>query len=169
MVGAIGVFYPQIMGMGFDSIEAALHNQMLPALLFALVGLKILATTLSISSGGSGGVFAPSLYIGAMLGGAFGSLIHAMSPSTTAAAGAYALVGMGALFAGTTQAPLTAIVMLFELTRNYQIILPLMVCCVIGSIMAGRLSSETIYTTKLAQKGISLPRQADARMQARAQ
>jgi CIC family chloride channel protein len=156
MVGALGVFFPQILGMGFDSIRAALHNQMLPGLLIALVALKIMATALSVGSGGSGGVFAPSLYVGAMLGGAFGSLVHALYPTATGASGAYALVGMGALFAGVTQAPVTAIVMLFELTRDYQIILPLMISCVISAIVAGCLSDETIYTTKLARRGIHL-------------
>lgn len=156
LIGVIGLYAPQIFGVGYETIEAALRGEMVMGMLAILVLLKMLATSLTIGSGGSGGVFAPSLYIGAMFGGAFGMVIHSINPAFTAASGAYALVGMGAVFAGVSQAPMTAIVMLFELTQDYRIILPLMISCVISATVAGALSRETIYTLKLLRRGVNL-------------
>jgi CIC family chloride channel protein len=114
-VGVIGFFYPRILGMGYNVIMDALNNQFTFELLLILLFLKILAFSLSLGSGGSGGMIVPSLFIGAMLGGAFGIIANALYPGIIAGSGAYALVGMGAVFAGTVRAPLTAILILFEI------------------------------------------------------
>ncbi len=125
-------------------------------LLLALVLVKIAATSLTIGSGGSGGIFAPSLFIGAMMGGIYGLVVHNLFPSVTASSGAYSLVGMGAIVAGTTHAPITAILILFELTDDYRIILPLMLACIISTVTASQLKRESIYTMKLVRRGIDV-------------
>jgi CIC family chloride channel protein len=125
-------------------------------LLLTLVFIKILATSITIGSGGSGGIFAPSLFIGAMLGGFFGLSVNGLFPLITADPGAYALVAMGALVAGTTHAPITAIIIIFELTATYKIILPLMIACIISTIITTSLKRGSIYTIKLARRGIEL-------------
>jgi CIC family chloride channel protein len=125
-------------------------------ILLLLVVCKMLATSITIGSGGSGGVFAPSLFLGAMAGGFFGLIINNIFPDVTASAGAYGIVGMGAVVSATTYGPLTAILMLFEMTGDYKIILPLMVTCIISSLAAGQLLKESIYTLKLIRKGIDI-------------
>jgi len=125
-------------------------------LLLILVFAKITATSLTIGSGGSGGIFAPSLFIGAMMGGAYGHIVHYLFPSVTASSGAYSLVGMGAIVAGTTHAPITAILILFELTGDYRIILPLMMTCILSAVTASQLKRESIYTMKLIRRGIDV-------------
>jgi CIC family chloride channel protein len=155
-IGLMGLYLPQIFGVGYDAIENALLNPTDLTLLLILVVAKLLATSLTLGSGGSGGVFAPSLFMGAMLGGAFGLVVHQLLPDITAAGGAYALVGMAAVFAGAARAPITAILILFEMTDDYRIILPLMLSTVISTILAERLSRESIYTLKLARRGIRL-------------
>ncbi len=156
MLGIIGVFYPQLFGVGYEAIGAALHEQMVIWLLILLVFLKIIATSLTLGSGGSGGIFAPSLFMGAMLGGFFGNLVHLAFPQITATPGAYALVGMSALVAGTTHAPITAMLIIFEMTGDYRIILPLMLASVISTLLSNRLHRESIYTLKLSRRGITL-------------
>ena len=119
--------------------------------------MELLANCATLGSGGSGGVFAPSLYMGAMLGGAFGSFVHAVFPEVTAGSGAYAMVGMAAFFAATAKAPTTSILILFEMTNDYRIMLPLM-AAVVGSVyMSHRLSPFSIYTLKLQRRGIGFP------------
>jgi CIC family chloride channel protein len=125
-------------------------------LLFVLAFLKIAATSLTLGSGNSGCIFAPSLFMGAMIGGAFGSLMHSQFPAFTGSAGAYALVGMAALVAGTTHAPITAILIIFEMTGDYRIILPLMVSVAFSTLVARHLFEHSIYTVKLAARGIFL-------------
>ncbi|BAS25898.1 chloride channel protein [Limnochorda pilosa] len=154
--GLIGLLLPESLGPGYPAIEAALHAELAPLLLLALLGAKMLSTSLTLGSGGSGGVFAPSLFTGAMLGGAFGHLVHGLYPTVTAQPGAYALVGMSAFFAGATQAPITAILILFEMTRDYRIIVPLMLAAVVSTMTANALSRATIYTTKLIRRGVTL-------------
>lgn len=156
LFGLVGWVLPQTLGSGYSTINAALHGRMLFGLLVVLMVAKIVSTALTVGSGSSGGVFTPGLYVGAMVGGAFGSLVHQSWPDVTAGAGAYALVGMGAVFAGASQAPLASILMLFELTRDYRIIVPLMVACVISSLVFNSMSRETIYTIKLAKRGVRL-------------
>ena len=121
-----------------------------------LVPCKILATSITIGSGGSGGIFAPSLFIGVMAGEAFGIGVHSLFPDFTAQAGAYGIVGMGAVVSATTHGPLTAILMLFEMTGNYKIILPLMTTCIVANLVARRLFGESIYTLKMVRKGINV-------------
>jgi len=156
LVGAVGIFTPQILGTGYGPIDVAVSGLFPLYLMCIFLLAKLFATTTTLGSGGSGGILAPSLFMGAMLGGAFGVLAREVFPNFTAQPGAYALVGMGAMVAGTTYAPLTAVVILFEMTDNYSIILPLMTACVIALIVARRLNDLSIYTTKLKRAGINL-------------
>lgn len=161
LVGAIGLYFPHVFGVGYQAIEDALLGKMLLSTMGLLILFKLLATSLTIGSGGSGGVFAPSLFIGAMFGGTFGWLAHQMLPNTTAAPGAYALVGMAAVFAGAAHAPITSIIILFEMTNDYRIILPLMLATVVSTLLSQRLSHENIYTLKLTRRGIRLEQGRD--------
>ncbi len=155
LLGGMGIFIPEIFGVGYHSISSALTGDLVWQMMLLLIFVKILATSLCLGSGGSGGVFAPSLFIGTMTGGFFGIMINQFFPFT-ANPGAYALVGMGALVAGSTHAPLTAILIIFEMTNDYKIILPLMISCVISTLLASKLQSESIYTLKLIRRGINL-------------
>ncbi|MDQ7782410.1 MAG: chloride channel protein [Desulfomonilaceae bacterium] len=156
IIGIIALQFPQIMGVGYYSIEKALLNQEVWTILLLLAPLKILSTSITIGSGGSGGIFAPSLFMGAMGGGAFGFAVHSLFPDYTAQPGAYAIVGMGAVVAGTTHAPIQAFLMLFELTQDYRIIPPLMISCVISTFVARGIRKESIYTLKLLRRGIDI-------------
>jgi CIC family chloride channel protein len=120
------------------------------------VGIKLISTCITLGSGGSGGIFAPSLFLGAMVGGFIGQIFHTIFPEITAGPGAYALVGMGGVVAATTHAPITAIVILFELTGDYKIILPLMLSCIISTLLYMRISRESIYTLKLVRRGVNI-------------
>ena len=155
-IGLIALIFPHIMGVGYDTINDALYGNMFWYLALALVFIKILATSITLGSGGSGGIFAPSLFMGAMLGFFFGNAVHTIFPEVTATPGAYALVAMGGLVAGTTRAPITAIIIVFELTNDYSIILPLMVTCIISTILSSKLSRESIYTLKLLLRNIGI-------------
>ncbi len=156
MVGTIGVWFPQVFGVGYETIDASLAGRVAVGLLWILILAKMAATSLTLGAGGSGGVFAPSLFIGAMLGGAFGHLVHQAYPAVTATSGAYALVGMGAVFAGTAHAPMTAVLILFEMTGDYRIIGPLMVATVVSSLLSEFLSRDSIYTLKLSRRGVDV-------------
>ena len=156
MVGTIGIFLPYIYGVGYDAISLALWENLAWYMLIILVFVKIIATSLTIGSGGSGGIFAPSLFIGAMAGGAFGHFIHQMFPAITASAGAYSLVGMGAVLAATTHGPIHAILIIFEMTGNYKVIVPLMLACITGYVIASNINRESIFTLKLARRGVDL-------------
>jgi CIC family chloride channel protein len=158
MIGCIGLFFPHIFGVGYETISQVLRGEMLGTILIALLAAKILATSLTIGSGGSGGIFAPSLFMGAVLGGLFGHVAHTVFPHITASPGAYAIVGMGAVVAGTTRAPITAMLIIFEMTADYRIILPLMFACTIGLVISALLSRESIYTLKLSRRGINIQR-----------
>jgi CIC family chloride channel protein len=161
-IGLLGLWFVELLGVGYGSgpssfaIPDALAGDKTLQVLVALAGLKILATSITIGSGGSGGVFAPSLFIGAMLGGAFGELVHSAWPGTTAPSGAYALVGMAAVFSAASRAPITSIVILFEMTRDYSIIPPLMTAVVIATVAAQLIRRDTIYTLKLRRRGIEI-------------
>jgi len=156
IVGIIGISLPHVYGVGYDAIGFALLEKLPWYMLIALVFAKIFATSFTIGSGGSGGIFAPSLFIGSMLGGAFGSLVHHFFPTITATYGAYSLVGMGALVAGATHGPITAILILFEMTGEYRIILPLMLSCILSSVIASQIKKESIYTMKLIRRGTDI-------------
>ncbi|AKB27791.1 Inosine-5'-monophosphate dehydrogenase [Methanosarcina siciliae T4/M] len=155
-VGVIGLFYPRVLGMGYNVIMDALNNEFTFQLLLILLFLKIIAFSLSLGSGGSGGTIVPSLFAGAMLGGAFGTAANVLFPGTIAESGAYAMVGMGAVFAGTARAPLTAILILFEITRDYSLILPLMFACVLSNVMSNAIYSESIFTEGLRRRGFKI-------------
>jgi CIC family chloride channel protein len=152
---------PHVFGSGFPTIEAALLGDLSFGLLLVLVLLKPLATSLTLGSGNSGGVFAPALFIGASLGGAFGQVVEYLAPGTTAGPGAFAIVGMAAAFAGAARAPFTAILIVFEMTNDYRLIVPLMAGVIVSLIVAERLHRESIYTLKLARRGIHLQRGRD--------
>jgi CIC family chloride channel protein len=156
MLGALGMFLPQVFGVGYPAMSQALDGDFGVGLLLGLVVAKILAVSLTIGSGGSGGVFAPSLFIGSMLGTAFGTVVNSVFPGFAAPAGAYGLVGMAAVFAGAARAPITAVIILFELTGDYRIILPLMGAVVLSTLVSEALSRDTIYTLKLRRRGVDL-------------
>jgi CIC family chloride channel protein len=156
LLGALGFFLPQVFGVGYPAMSTALAGHYALGLLLLLVLAKILAVSLTIGSGGSGGVFAPSLFIGAMLGEAYGTFLQGVFPGVVTYPGNYGLVGMAAVFAGAARAPITAIIILFELTGDYSVILPLMAAVVISTIVAELFGKETIYTLKLKRRGIDL-------------
>ena len=156
LIGCLAIFLPQIMGNGYEVMDMALNGQMVWYITFILIFMKIIATSITLGSGGSGGVFAPSLFIGAMLGGTFGSLVHFIFPDITATKGAYALVGMGSVIAAAAHAPMTNILILFELTNDYKIILPIMASCIIATSVVRYLSKDSIYTLKLRRRGINI-------------
>jgi len=155
-LGGLGLIFPWVMGVGYEGIDLALLDRLSWWLMLLLVGIKILATSLTIGGGMSGGIFAPSLFMGAMLGGAFGHLVNLFFPEVTAGPGAYAIVGMAAVVAGTTHGPLSAFLILFEMTGDYKIILPLMIACILSTLLASRLKAESIYTLKLLRRGINI-------------
>ena len=154
MVGIIGRFTPQVLGTGVDAIEEATWGRLAPLLLVVLVPAKILATSLTFASGGSGGVFGPLMYVGSMVGGAFGWVANLLLPTMVAGSGAYALVGIGAVVGGAALAPLSAIILLFEMTDDYRIILPAMVATVVSIMVVRAMIGESIYTLKLQQQNI---------------
>ncbi len=156
MVGGIGVAYPNVFGVGYSTIDAALVGTLPLITLAMLIVAKIAATSITIGSGGSGGIFAPSLFLGAMTGGLFGTVVHGWFPESTASSGAYALVTMGAVVAAATHAPITAIIMIFELTQSINIIPPLMAACVVSTLVTTYLQRDSIYTMKLRRRGIDL-------------
>ena len=148
---------PQVYNVGYDVIESVLANELALSVAFTLLLLKLIATSLTLGSGGSGGVFAPSLFIGAMLGGVFAQGANSIFPNVVGPEGAYALVGMGAVFAAIAHAPMTAVLILFELTNDYRIILPLMLTVVVATVLSQQmLRGESIYTLKLTRRGVRL-------------
>lgn len=158
MMGVIIILLPQTFGVGYGAINLSLTGEMVWWMLLLLVFAKIAATSITIGGGMSGGIFAPSLFIGAMAGGCFGALVHYFLPGQTATSGAYALVGMGGVVAAATHAPITAIIIIFELTSQYTIILPLMITCITSTLLATALKKGNIYTIKLMRRGIVLHR-----------
>lgn len=161
LVGCIGMAVPRIMGVGYGAINAAMHTSVPWLLMLLLLGGKLLATSLTLGSGGSGGIFAPALFLGAMLGGLVGTGLSAILPAELGGVGSYALVAMGALVAATTRAPITAIVIIFEMTNNYSIVLPLMIACILATLLAGQIIKPSIYQTKLISRGVDLGRHHD--------
>ncbi len=156
ILGGMGIFVPYIYGVGYDTMNFALLGQLSWVTMLLLIFAKIFATSISLGSGGSGGVFAPSLFLGTMTGGFFGALVHLLMPEYSASSGAYSLVGMGAVVAGATHAPITAILIIFEMTNDYKIILPLMISTIIATVFTTKMAKESIYTLKLIRKGIDL-------------
>jgi CIC family chloride channel protein len=156
IIGLIALGYPQIFGVGYEAINEALRGEMLWPLLVTLIFVKIVAVSVTIGSGGSGGIFAPSLFIGAMMGGGVGTIVSLLGSGNVASPGAYALVGMGAVAAAGAHAPITAILIIFELTGDYKIILPLMISCIIATLITTSLQKGSIYTLKLLRRGVDI-------------
>lgn len=183
IVGLIALIFPEIIGVGYDAINAAINgnelvyngfgnekisamnnqflNDSLWYMALLLVFVKMIASSITLSSGLSGGVFAPSLFVGAMLGAFFGYCVNLLFPEYSAHPGAYSLVAMGGLVAGTTRAPITAILIVFELTKENAIILPLMLTCIGSVVISTKLSRESIYTLKLLQRNINYKDRAE--------
>jgi CIC family chloride channel protein len=157
LVGLIGWFVPQNLGVGYDHVGEALNGEMAWKLMAVLLVLKLVSVAVSYASGNAGGIFGPSLFIGAMLGGVVGTAGHALFPQHVATSGAYALVGMGAAFAGMVRAPMTSVMMIFETTRDYAVIVPLMISNLVSFFVASRFQKEPIYEVLAEQDGIHLP------------
>jgi CIC family chloride channel protein len=157
LVGVMGWFVPQVMGVGYGYVGDALNGNMAFKVMLLLVVLKLFAVTTSYASGNAGGIFGPALFIGAMVGGSVGTVAHHLFPAYTAVPGAYALVGMGAVFAGIVRAPMTSVLMIFEMTQDYAVIVPLMIANLVSLFIASRLQHAPIYEALAEQDGIHLP------------
>src|SRR5580658_1008566 len=157
LVGLMGWFVPQVLGVGYGYVGDALNGRMALELMALLVILKLVAVTTSYATGNAGGIFGPALFIGAMLGGTVGTIAHRLMPGYTATPGAYALVGMGAVFAGVVRTPMTSVLMIFEMTQDYAVIVPLMIANLVSLFIASQLQHEPIYEALAIQDGIHLP------------
>lgn len=158
MIGLIGYFgAPQVMGAGYEYIDQAMHDQFTWQVLAILAGLKILATTLSFVSGTPGGMFAPTLFIGAMLGGAVGGVERHFYPHLTGTTGTYALVGMGVLFAGFLRAPMTSVFMVVEVSGDYSIIVPVILANAFAYFISRSFQPVAIFDLLTRQDGLDLP------------
>lgn len=160
LMGCVALLSRDVMGVGYDTIDAILKHET-GFFLAALVVLKIIATSLTLGSGGSGGLFVPSLYIGAATGGFFGWAVNLLFPNITGGSGAYGLVAMSAMLAATIRAPLTAILIIFEITQSYTVILPLMLTAIVANIFAGWLERESIFTWILTKQGVRIRKGAE--------
>ncbi|MGA2087070.1 MAG: chloride channel protein [Terracidiphilus sp.] len=156
-VGLMGWSVPQVLGVGYAYVGSALNGSMALKLMLLLVVLKLFGVTVSYASGNAGGIFGPSLFLGAMLGGAIGTVAHHLLPGYTATPGAYALVGMGAVFAGIVRVPMTSVLMIFEMTRDYAVIVPLMIANMTSLFISRRFQKQPIYEALALQDGIHLP------------
>ncbi len=156
IIGALGIFVPHVFGVGYETMDLALEGKLTWLFLIFLVLAKLLATSVTIGSGGSGGIFAPSLFLGAGLGGAVGTIGHVLFPEIVGNPGSYALVGMGAVAAAAMHAPMTSILILFELTDDYRIILPLMTSIILSSVIKMHFFKPSIYSLKLIRKGLDI-------------
>jgi CIC family chloride channel protein len=156
-VGLIGFFMPDVMGVGYNYVERVLNGDVVLQMVVLLAVLKIVATAVCYSSGNAGGIFGPSLFIGATMGAAVGAIANHFFPAYTAGPGAYALVGMGTAFAGIVRTPLTSVIMIFEVTRDYTIIVPLMISNLIAYFISYKLQPAPIYEALAHQDGVHLP------------
>ena len=156
-VGLMGWFMPEVLGVGYDYVEKVLGGDLAMKAVVLLAVLKIIATATCYGSGNAGGIFGPSLFIGATIGGAVGSVAHSLFPAQTAGPGAYALIGMGTAFAGIVRTPLTSVIMIFEMTRDYSIIVPLMISNLIAFLVSYGLQRQPIYEALAHQEGVNLP------------
>ena len=156
VVGMIGIGLPQVFGNGYEFMNSVLSGEHAWYLLAILILAKMVATSITLGSGLPGGLFAPCLFLGAVAGGAFGHLLELILPGAGLSAGAYALVGMGAFLAAATHSPMTAIFLLFEITDSYQVIVPIMLTCVIGTAIARHLKKDSLETMELSRAGIDL-------------
>lgn len=167
LVGAIAIVYPEVWGNGYQAVSELLTKSgewrspaawpQLAILMLVLMIVKSVGTSITVGSGGAGGVFTPSLFVGAALGGAYGAAVHGIFPDSTGDYTGYALVGMGCLVAGTTRAPIMALMVIYELTGHYDIVLPLMLGCITASLVARTVYANSIYTEELAERGTKTP------------
>jgi CIC family chloride channel protein len=157
MVGLMGWFVPQLLGVGYKHVGEALNGAMALKLMLLLLALKLVAVATSYASGNAGGIFGPSLFLGAMLGGVVGTVANHFLPNYVGTPGAYALVGMGTAFAGIVRAPMTSVVMIFEITRDYAVIAPLMISNLVSFFISSKLQRKPIYEELAHQDGIHLP------------
>ncbi|HKY34289.1 MAG TPA: chloride channel protein [Candidatus Polarisedimenticolia bacterium] len=155
-VGAIGIWTPWVWGNGQEGVDRALRGEFPLEILALVLAGKMLATWLTIGSGAPGGVFTPTIFLGAMLGGVVGEGAHTLWPNITAPPGAYALVGMSGLLASTTHAPIMSTLMVFEMSLNYNLILPVMVCSGISALLSRALKRDSIYTARLRRRGVDI-------------
>jgi CIC family chloride channel protein len=156
-IGTLLLVRPEVMGVGYEYVDQALNGTIVLRMLLVLGAAKLFATVASYSSGNAGGIFGPTLFVGAMVGGAVGTIAQHVLPFTTGAPGAYALVGMGALFAGVIRAPMTSVFMVFEITQDYQILVPLMVTNLLSFVVSRRLQPTPVYHALLEQDGVHIP------------
>lgn len=163
IVGLIGLAFPQVLGVGYGTLQGAVRSGLPELLFFVLLLAKYVATTTTVGAGGSGGVFAPSLYLGVMLGGSYGLLIHLIAPGWSSPAVVYSVVGMGAVFAAAAQAPLTATVIILEMTGDYNLTVGVMAACAIAYLVYGSLARDSMYTVKLTRRGLRILRGAEVR------
>jgi CIC family chloride channel protein len=157
VTGLMALAVPGVLGVGYDFVDRVLGGESTLRTVVLLAVLKLIATPACYASGNAGGIFGPSLFIGAMIGGAVGMIAHSWLPLLTASPGAYALVGMGALFAGIVRTPLTSVIMIFEMTRDYSIIVPLMIANLISFFISWKFQREPIYEALALQEGVFLP------------
>ncbi|MFQ5666350.1 MAG: chloride channel protein [Candidatus Binatia bacterium] len=161
LLGLVLLAVPNVYGVGYATMDAALEGHLAWVWLAVLIPVKMVATSLTLASGGSGGVFLPSLYIGSVTGGLYGAAWHALLPPMTAGSGAYALVGMAGVLAAATHSPITAMILLFEVTGDYKIILPVMIVSTIATAVGRALQTDSLYSLKLSRQGIALNRRED--------
>jgi CIC family chloride channel protein len=156
-VGIMGWFVPQLLGVGYKHVGETLNGNMALKVMILLLVLKLVAVATSYASGNAGGIFGPSLFLGAMLGGIVGTVAQRLLPGYVGSPGAYALVGMGTAFAGIIRAPMTSVVMIFEITRDYAVIVPLMISNLVSFFISARFQKQPIYEVLAQQDGIHLP------------
>lgn len=164
LCGIIAIFYPQIMAGGYDVMNEAMNGHLAFTLMLALVIAKIIGTSFILGSGGAGGDLAPSLFIGCMLGGVYGYIANTVFPGSTAATGAYALIGMATVFAAAARAPLTAVFMIFETTANYYMLMPILAASVVAALFASVLDKDSLYTLKLSRSVLDMQQGSGALM-----
>jgi CIC family chloride channel protein len=158
LLGLLVIQFPQVYGVGYDSMVDALNGHMVWHLMALLVLVKLIAVNVTLGSGFSGGIFAPALFLGGMLGGAFGAVMHLLFPASTGAVGAFAMVGMAAMVGAATGGPLTAILILFEMTGEYRVILPLMLASIGAAMIYRGFMKDSIFTLKFSLRGQELER-----------
>ncbi len=164
MLGLLLIPLPNLYGVGYTTMDYALSSKLPRHVLAALIPMKIIATSLTLASGGSGGVFLPSLFIGSVAGGFYGVLVHALLGHVSAESGPYALVGMAGVLAAATHSPITAMILLFEVTGDYKIILPVMIVATLATMVGRAFKEDSLYTLKSSRRGIALSRREDVIM-----
>lgn len=162
-VGLLGLAVPQVLGVGYGTMNAVASGQIFGLMVLVLLVAKYFATLVTIGAGGSGGVFAPSLYLGLMLGTAFGTVVHGLGPDLFAQASVFGIAGMGAVFAATAQAPLTAAVIVLEMTGDYRLAMGTVLACALAYFLYGSTQRDTMYTVRLSRRGIRILRGSEVR------